>query len=286
MKRFVIKFNNTLKQNIVQNGLVAGEWQFNTIFPMDKGFAIDWYTSANYHLKQKQLLDWINLAIIDPSVNNFLLSNYSLNGYNTRAIKSEIASLSYPNSLTPKTEATVTFDQWIIDGIGKDDIPINFSIQLKPTPSYSDFQGPIKDNIAASLKSIEKLPTDERDLAIKKIICEQLNQLSNNIPDTFIPFHDKGRCFEPSDFNSAVIVFNDDESVTIKKLNIGPADDGIAFPNLTINPINADSNGWLMYLLIGVFGFILAIGVFVLIYIIVIRKRKNHRGDSTGWTNC
>ncbi len=269
--------------NVQEKGIVAGEVLFNTIFPGDKGFLIDWYTSASYKQKQDRIVEYINNAITDPSVPNLILKNPSLNGYNTRATSAIIHPLTSPKPAIRKVTVTINFENWIENGIG---VPATktLDIWLRDTPSPEIFEKPIKDVLSTSLPSLNNLSQADKEQKIKEIICEQLNQQLDNVPDTFIPVHQNGRLFEPKDLNSTVIIFNSDDSVTIKRIVIGdPAAGGILIRQMTIVPMNFTSSNWMMYAVIGGLGTILALAVLVLGYVVIKFAQKKKEPAEDGW---
>ncbi len=274
--------NTSLNKDIEKNGIVAGESIFNSMFPGDKGFALDWFSTNSYQTREQQIVNYINETIANPGLANQILINPSLNGWNTHAVSAKIEHLTSGDDLD--TKVTIIFNEWIEGGVGINGKEVNIAIRLRPTPSASSLQNVIEDSLSVALNSMSSLSQVDKEKKIKSIICEQLNQQLDNIPDACIPQHASGRYFEPNDLYSMVIVFNSDNSVMIKRLVLGNPDIGaIQFRAFTISIKTFASKNWVTYTVIGGLSTVLALVALTLVYVIIKASRKKKVDTEEFW---
>ncbi len=274
--------STSLSKEIQENGIVAGGLIFNSMFPGDKGFALDWFASSSYAAKEQAIVNFINKSINDTYNPNMILVNPSLNGWNTRAVSAKIEPLA--SARVTETYVTVVFNDWIKDGVGVQGEKQRIKITLQPTTEASKLQSVIEENLSVALNSMTGSSQIEKEKKIKAIICEQLNQQLDNIPDVCIPAHATGKYFEPNDLSSMVIVFNSDNSILIKRLVLGNPDIGaIQFKSFTITVKTFASKNWITYTVIGGLGTVLALVVLILAYVLIKSSQKKKVENDDFW---
>ena len=133
-------------------------------------------------------------------------------------------------------------------------------------------------HIGVACKNIEK------ERKIKSIICDQLNQDLDSIPDVCIPAHASGRYYEPNDLSSMVIIFSPDGSVLIKRLTLGNPDIGaIQFKSFNVPVKIFASKNWVTYTVIGGLGTVLALVFLILAYVAIKASMKKKAESDDFW---
>ncbi len=175
---------------------------------------------------------------------------------------------------------TITFNEWMENGVGVNGKTVSIKITLNQTPLASQFQPAIEENLSIAMTSMTGMSQLEKENRIKTIICDQLNQQLDNIPDACIPQHEQGRFFEENDLSSMIIVFNSDNSVLIKRLVLGDPEVGaIQFRSFTITTKEFKSKNWITYTVIGGLSTVLALVALILVYV-VIKSAKKKRDET------